>query len=194
MLEGPNFLVELNGEHEFLTRMEDDLPYGCPYPSAALHMEYAAADEVCRQLREQGYLLALVTDRYGRPVSADDLQNMLRLKDKQLYSVAFRTGTDELDKADLWFIKREAGQIIGAEDRRRALRCFLPVAAAIAEDLRQLGYKAAEVKVYGDPNMVLSVSNEEDVRQTEAYREAMGPPEPKPEQSKSRKKLVGASR
>jgi hypothetical protein len=79
VLEGPNFLVELNGEHEFLTRIEGGRPYGCPYPSAARHMEYAAADELCRQLREQGYLLALVTDRYGQPLSATDLQNMLRL-------------------------------------------------------------------------------------------------------------------
>lgn len=194
MLEGPNFLVELNHEHEFLTRVEDGLPYGCPYPSAALHMEYVKADEFCRQLREQGYHLALVTDRYGRPVSADDLKSMLRLKDTQLYSVFFGTGQSASEtEPDLWFIRREAGKIVGTEYRPRALQCYLPVAAAIVEDLRQTGYRAREVKVYGDTNLVLSVSNDGDVRQTEAYRDAMGSPEPDTKPTKQKAKKIVAT-
>jgi hypothetical protein len=71
------FLVQLDAERNFLTRVgRDGIPRGTPYPSFAETYTYEDADRLTRAFRDQGYELAVVTDKYGKPVSADDLDGV----------------------------------------------------------------------------------------------------------------------
>lgn len=71
---GSGFIIQLDQERNFFTRLIDGLPFGTAYPSYAAHLEYAVADEICQRIRDRGYAHAVVCDRFGIPVDVAALE------------------------------------------------------------------------------------------------------------------------
>jgi hypothetical protein len=73
---GAGFIIQIDRERNFFTRLIDGLPFGTAFPSFATHLEYAVADEICQRIRERGYAHAVVCDRFGTPVDVAALEKI----------------------------------------------------------------------------------------------------------------------
>lgn len=74
MQEWKNFIIRLDAEGNFFVALRDGAVCGSEYPSCAEHFEYDLADEICRRIRDRGYVYAVVCDTRGEPVSAASLK------------------------------------------------------------------------------------------------------------------------
>ncbi len=144
-----HFLILLS--RGFWTRTDaDGTPYSVPEPSRATHLGYEQADQVCRELREQGYQ-AVVTNLWGQPVR---LQELLEARTYIIRS-ALLPGD--------YFVRCEDGRMVLTHDINEAFRAGYSVIMAIATDLQASREKVEIVDV-----------TDADPRQTDAYREVMG--------------------
>ena len=73
-MESKNFIIRLDEELNFFVYLRDGQVFGSEFPSAATHLEYAVADEICRRIRDRGYVYAVVCDPRGEPVSVAGLK------------------------------------------------------------------------------------------------------------------------
>lgn len=139
------FLVQLDGERNFLTRVGlNGVPLGTPYPSFAAAHSYEEADRLARRLRDQGYELALVCDRYGKAVSANDLDALRAAETPaDFYSVM-------LDN-HRYFVRLQLDQgkwrVIDDRQERHACGLVKEDADKVVENLRALGHEGAHAYV-----------------------------------------------
>ncbi len=91
------FLIEL-GDGTFFTRWVDTYACATPYPSRALHLGYATADQFCQELRARGYKDSIVVDRFGAPV-ADPLSSRAE-PNRAAYKRFWGQESDEPDQSD----------------------------------------------------------------------------------------------
>ena len=71
-----DFLVRLSPDGYFLAEISGKQLRGTSVPSAALHLDYLAADRIANQLRHCGWPQVFVTDITGVPVTAGMLQQI----------------------------------------------------------------------------------------------------------------------
>ena len=69
-----NFIIRLDEELNFFVYLRDGQVFGSEFPSVATHLGYAVADEICRRIRNRGYIYAVVCDARGEPVSVAGLK------------------------------------------------------------------------------------------------------------------------
>jgi len=140
------FLVRID-KTNFWTRTDaDGVAYGSPYPSAAAHLTYERADEVCRQLRELGYH-AIVTNISGRPASLTELA--------EARTYAIRSAL----QLDSYFMGTKNDTLIVTRDLAKAFRGSYSIVMVVAADLQLAGHRVE----------VVDVTNA-DPRQTDEYR------------------------
>jgi hypothetical protein len=64
--------------------LKNGVIYETPYPSAAMHLEYDVADQICQRIRARGHLDAVVCDARGNPVIAYDLEKAKPISEEEI--------------------------------------------------------------------------------------------------------------
>jgi hypothetical protein len=126
-----DFLVQLDDKPTFLTAMRGDKAYGSSFPTQAVRMSYAAADDICGRLRKQDYD-AVIVDKYGQPPTASDLAAVKKFAE---YEVVF---------SQFYFCGCDAnGRELGSKDRKLAVRMSQSAAEEVCRKLRKMGHSDA---------------------------------------------------
>jgi hypothetical protein len=73
-MDRKNFIIRLDEELNFFVYLRNGQVFGSEFPSAATHFEYGVADEICRRIRDRGYIYAVVCDTRGEPISVAGLK------------------------------------------------------------------------------------------------------------------------
>ena len=127
-MDNNDFLIQLDTEPNFYTQTVNGKLAGSPYPNCALHMPYDVADRRCQEFRELGYDAAMVTNRYGQPVTASDLAAMKLLEYQISFSKHYFTGISS------------TGALMGSRTRDLAKNLSHIEAQEICRQLKKAGH------------------------------------------------------
>lgn len=128
------FLVQLSEKPTFLTSVRDGTVFESPYPTHAKQMSFDAANSLAQRLRDAGFEVASVVDRFGQPPTATDLATVKRSVMYQvLFSGHYFTG------------QNVSSRDLGNRDRTKAVSMSQAAARAVVQRLKRAGHLDATV-------------------------------------------------
>lgn len=148
------YLVRMNETQFWAYDDPDGTACGTPYPSAAAHLPYDHADEVCRQLSERGFA-SVVTNNRGDGITLEDLN------ENQPHVI------ESLLHPGLYFLRWENGRAVMTKRLDRAFRwsheANLSSIRIVAEGLTAFGYRVGTLGLpdidYGPDSPATALGN-----------------------------------